>query len=125
MHVLRLSDPAAIAVEPARRRTVEAAGRRPSAAVYRRRRLVAAVFASLALLGVGQMATSAISGEATAVATDRPGAARSTVVVQPGDTLWALAHRHRGSTDHGWYVDALIRLNGSASIQAGQVLVLP
>jgi hypothetical protein len=45
-------------------------------------------------------------------------------VVQPGDTLWSIASSLTEGSVRG-YVDDLIELNGSASIDVGQALVLP
>lgn len=51
----------------------------------------------------------------------------STVVVQPGDTLWAIASRLAPKADPRVVVQQIIDRNGlaGASVQAGQVLVLP
>lgn len=125
MHVVRLSGPSAPVAVAAQRRRIARPVPQRTAGVYRRRRLVAAAVATVSLLGMVQVATTVVAGGASVAATDALAAPRATVVVQPGDTLWELAHRHRGAADHTWYVDALIRLNGSASIQAGQVIVLP
>ena len=46
-------------------------------------------------------------------------------LVQPGDTLWALASQHHGALSQAEYVDLLVEVNGGASIQAGQQIVLP
>ena len=46
-------------------------------------------------------------------------------VVQPGDTLWAIADRMHLRGDLALYVDALITLNGGSAIVPGQQLRLP
>ncbi|MFN3254839.1 MAG: LysM peptidoglycan-binding domain-containing protein [Ilumatobacter sp.] len=46
-------------------------------------------------------------------------------VARAGDTLWSIAHAYRGDIEHDTYVRALIRLNGGASVQAGQSVLLP
>ena len=51
--------------------------------------------------------------------------APSTVVVQPGDTLWSIAAAVAPDTDVRITVDQLIELNGSSPIVPGQELVLP
>jgi LysM repeat protein len=54
-------------------------------------------------------------------------AGSSTVVVQPGDTLWSLAQRLAPQEDPRAIVDALVDLNGLAGteLSPGQVLELP
>jgi LysM repeat protein len=51
----------------------------------------------------------------------------STVVVQPGDTLWGIASAHYPGADPRERVDAIERLNGldSPVIEAGETLRLP
>ena len=56
---------------------------------------------------------------------DQPARQRVTVTARPGDTLWSIADEHRGDVAITRYVDALVDLNGGASIQAGQAIVLP
>ncbi len=50
-----------------------------------------------------------------------------TVVVQPGDSLWAIAAAHYPGTDTRERVDAIERLNGLSGpvIVAGETLQLP
>jgi nucleoid-associated protein YgaU len=50
-----------------------------------------------------------------------------TVVVQPGDTLWAIAAAHYPTDDVRSRVDDIERLNGlqGPAIQAGETLRLP
>jgi len=51
----------------------------------------------------------------------------STVVVQPGDTLWSIAAEHYPSSDVRAQVEAIERANGlhSPVIQIGETLKLP
>ena len=51
----------------------------------------------------------------------------TTVVVQPGDTLWAIATAHYPDADPRERVDAIEQLNGLSGpqIEAGEVLRLP
>jgi LysM repeat protein len=69
------------------------------------------------LAGGGGVTASASAAEPVPV--------RVTVTARPGDTLWAIAQRHRGEVDVHRYLDRLIALNGGPSIQAGQAIVLP
>jgi len=95
---------------------------------YRRRRAVVGgvlaivvacglVVAHDVLAGPGGVPASAAGGQA--------GSVRSTITAQPGDTLWSIANAHRGDVPVNRYVDKLVSLNGGASIQAGQQIVLP
>jgi LysM repeat protein len=101
---------------------------RPSAATYRRRRVV--VGTTLAVL----VAVSAVAahdvlagsgGVPASAAVSLPAQARARVVAQPGDTLWSIASAHRGDISITRYVDTLVDLNGGPTIQAGQEVVLP
>jgi len=114
---------------------------RPGARVYRRRRLaVLAAALGLVLLGVLVVSLTA-SGPASTVHT-APGAApivhdpaaygasgqsvppRSVYVVQPGDTIWSIAHELDPSGDTRAMVDHLVALNGGAALEPGQRLRL-
>jgi hypothetical protein len=56
---------------------------------------------------------------------DRP-ASRVTYVVQPGDTLWSIAHRVAPGQDPRPVVDGLIEANDvRGGLQAGQELSIP
>ena len=101
---------------------------RPSAATYRRRRVV--VGTTLAVL----VAVSAVAahdvlagsgGVPASAAVSLPAQARARVVAQPGDTLWSIASAHHGEISITRYVDTLVDLNGGPTIQAGQEVVLP
>jgi len=107
-----------------RHRTAPVARR--SAAVYRRRRAVVgsitAIIAAVALVtahdvlvGSGGVPASAAAGQL----------ARSTIIAQPGDTLWSIAGEHRGGVAISTFVDKLVELNDGAAIYAGQEVVLP
>lgn len=99
---------------------------RHPAHVYRRRRALvggAAVAVAVSLsTAIGALATP---GGVPASAAGGAPVERITVVALPGDTLWAVADRHRGDVPHGRYVDLLVRVNGGATIQAGQTVLLP
>lgn len=92
----------------------------PSRAVYRRRRAVVAVFvaALVAVIGVAV-------GGGEASRTSSPGPGMRSYLVQPGDTLWAIAAHHAGATPMVDYVETLVELNGGALIRAGEWIVLP
>ncbi len=109
-------------------------GARPSPAVYRRRRVVALVlavaFVVVAMAGLqallrplagagGGRPLSATEGSAPVTA------GHESVLVQPGDTLWTIARELRPTGDLRPVVDDLTALNGGASLEAGQVIVLP
>ena len=91
------------------------------AEVYRRRRLlVLAVVLSL-LVGLWSFGRSAQS--ATTHETRSPDAI--VVVVQPGDTLWAIASWLDPGSDPRSLVEALSGIAGSDTLQPGQRLVIP
>lgn len=99
------------------------------AVVYRRRRLAAGVLVALAVFAIG--ATSVLvagpGGAPAAAAGAAPPApaVRAVHVAHRGDTLWAIAHEHRGEVAHDAYLEALIRLNGGTRIEVGQAVQLP
>ena len=101
---------------------------RPSAAVYRRRRIVvdtiAAFLVVLAGLAVNELLTGD-GGVTASAAVAGPALERTTVTAQPGDTMWGLARAHHGDVNFDRYLDRLIALNGGVSIQAGQAVLLP
>ncbi|MEM9467333.1 MAG: LysM peptidoglycan-binding domain-containing protein [Actinomycetota bacterium] len=89
--------------------------------VYRRRRLVALALLIGLVLGVASFV-----GSADATPTPEGQLAESvTVVVQPGDTLWAIATELDPDGDPRVLVDRLVGLAGSSSLQPGQELVVP
>lgn len=101
---------------------------RADAATFRRRRATvsAVAVAMFTLVGVVVVGPSGGPGGVPASATGaQPAVVRESVVARPGDTLWSLAHQHRGNVSHEAFVDALVRLNGGASIEVGQRIVLP
>jgi LysM repeat protein len=90
-----------------------------------RRRIGVLVFAAALAASVGLAANDGLADRggdpASASAVGRPA---TTYVVQPGDTLWAIAERV-GHGSVALYVDALITLNGGSVILPGQQLRLP
>lgn len=110
------------------RSATSGAADRVSAATYRRRRAVVGIVLAVLVAAGAVLAHEVLVGSGgvpASAAESRPAPARSTVTARPGDTLWAIADRHRGEVPITRYVDALVDLNGGASIQAGQAVVLP
>jgi len=115
-----------------------AAARRPGRlhpAVYRRRRLAVAAVALilvavtfLAVTGARTLLGSASAGPVAAASSSTPSVAASAAapvhsyVVQPGDTLWAIARRLQPSGDVRPLVDRLADRLGGAALEAGQRL---
>ncbi|GIG86757.1 LysM peptidoglycan-binding domain-containing protein [Plantactinospora endophytica] len=86
----------------------------------RRGRLVVTVLLLLLVAGLAAVLSPASR------AADPPGAPE-TAVVQPGDTLWSVAERHRPGQRPFAVIDEIRRLNGldDHTVHAGQRLVLP
>jgi len=99
---------------------------RPEARVYRRRRL-AVLCAVLSVLVLPALLVAA-SGATTVTPASTPAPAvapaRSVYVVQPGDTLWSIAHEVDPTGDPRETVDRLVDLNGGSALQPGQRLRL-
>ena len=101
---------------------------RPSAATYRRRRVVVGTTLAVLVAAGAVSAHDVLAGSGgvpASAAVSLPAQARTRVVVQPGDTLWSIASAHRGDISITRYVDTLVRLNGGPTIQVGQEVVLP
>jgi hypothetical protein len=90
------------------------------AAVYRRRRLLAAALGLGLVLTVAR-AGAALGGVSTTVTSERHPHVES-VVVQPGDTLWSIAERIAPDRDPRQVVDALVEARGSSTIVPGETL---
>jgi len=117
-------------VEPTRRlRVVEShrqprprPARRHQRAVYRRRRVLAA------LVGLGLVLTIARAGSALGgltLATPERLPHVQHVVVQPGDTLWSIAQRAAPGHDVRPVVDAMTRTLRTTTVVPGQSLSVP
>ena len=100
---------------PAPRRHVRLTGRGRSLV------LLALLLLILAAFAVGRSASS----QATAVLEQGP--TLTAVTVQPGDTLWSVAHQVAPGRDPRDLVAQIRRLNDlpNASLQVGQQLLLP
>jgi nucleoid-associated protein YgaU len=112
--MVAVTHPATIA-RPARRPTGTT-----SAATYRRRRLVAAALLLLVLVAVANLALQLAGG---APPSHRP-VVETSVVVQPGDTVWSIARSLAGDGDVRPVVDALVDVNGGAALEVGERLVV-
>ena len=114
---------------------------RPGARIYRRRRLAVLVAAlSVVLLAVllTSLAGSSTASDVRISPSEAPivrepsayGAsgqgvpARAVYVVQPGDTIWSIAHDLDPSGDARATVDRIVALNGGAALEPGQRLRL-
>lgn len=88
-----------------------------------RGRLAAVLMLALLLLAAFSLGRTVAEGSTAAAAPPR----LEEVVVQPGDTLWAVAQRIAPGQDPRPVVDQIRRLNQlpSAQLQAGQQLLLP
>jgi LysM repeat protein len=99
-----------------------------SEATYRRRRAVVGIVLAV-LVAVGMVLAHDVlagsGGVPASAAESQPARARATVTARPGDTLWSIAEEYHGDVSVSRYVDALVTVNGGASIQAGQAVVLP
>ena len=98
---------------------------RPSTQVFLRRRLLVAVVFIAASVALSVGAGSVLANRGGAPASTSAVRPAITYVVQPGDTVWAIAQQFHGSASHVNYVDALVRALGGASLQVGQVITLP
>jgi LysM repeat protein len=98
---------------------------RVTGATFVRRRVGVLVFAAALASSVGVAARDGLADRGGDPASAAAVGRSSTYVVQPGDTLWAIAERMGPGGDLPLYVDALITLNGGSVILPGQQLRLP
>jgi nucleoid-associated protein YgaU len=95
--------------------------RPPSSRVRSRRIALAVVVTAVAAAWAGPIA------RATTGSADPVSVARSTYVVQRGDSLWGIAEDLSGGADPRPLVDAIARVNGvdPATLTPGETLVIP
>lgn len=98
----------------------------PAAGMYRRRRVVAVTFLIAFVVSVAVAVGALVpSGRAAPADGGVAHAAQRSYLVQPGDTLWAVAELHRGQVGQADYVALMVEMNGGARIEAGELIVLP
>ncbi len=110
---------------PARRR-------RPSPAVYRRRRLAAALLFGL-VLGLAHFSLAHLGavfpGSGPLAASGGPGSALPVAdqlyVVKPGDTVWSIAYRFQPTGDERPLVAGILHELHGAQLQPGQAIRIP
>jgi hypothetical protein len=109
-------------------RRVDVRPRRASAATYRRRRAVAGVVLAVLVavtIVAGHDVLAGSGGVPASAASSQPAHVPATVIAQPGDNLWSIAAVHHGDSSITAYLDTLVDLNGGATIEVGQTIVLP
>lgn len=108
--------------------------RRPSQAVYRRRRLVvllcAASLVGTAWFGMQQLTGALGDGPLTGAERSVSGietqlVGRTRLIVQPGDTLWSLARRAQPNGDVRPLVSELSKQLRGGTLMAGQTIEIP
>ncbi len=100
-------------------------GSTPTPAIYRRRRVGAAIFVMAFVVSVGSMAQRGLADRGGDPASAATVGRTTSYVVQPGDTLWAVAEQLYPGEDIALVVDAMVTLNGGPTIEPGQLLSLP
>ena len=100
-------------------------GRRTSRTTFLRRRIAIAVLALGVVVVAGQAGAALGSSPLTAPGRSPTLVSSRTIVVRPGDTLWAIAERIDPGADPRPVVDELIALNGSSQLQPGETLRAP
>ncbi|HZU74606.1 MAG TPA: LysM domain-containing protein [Acidimicrobiales bacterium] len=126
---LAVPGPAALPRRPAPRpapRTVRAP---VASARVRRRRLVVlmalAVLLPTARAGAGLLSGGSLTAAGQAAGTPSVAASARIYVVQPGDTVWAIAHRLHPAGDERPLVDAIDSELGGRPLVPGQAISIP
>ena len=114
---------------PATRRAVPRAAiaraRRPSSAVYWRRRL-AVVAMAVGLVVVAAQAGDALGGSPLAAPERRPASSSIVeVTARPGDSLWSIVERTFPGDDPRPRVDELVEARHGAPLVPGEVIGVP
>jgi hypothetical protein len=95
----------------------------PTAAIYRRRRLVALVVGLALLVAAVQLVSGALFSSASA-GTSAP-AGPAVITAEAGDSYWSLAADVSPGGDLRSTVDALVAANGGGDLHVGDRIVLP
>ena len=111
--------PAAATRPAANRQPRPRPARRLASAIHRRRRLLAV------LIGLGLVLTVARAGaalEGGSLATPERLPHVRTIVVQPGDSLWSIAHELAPEHDPRSVVDAMVEARGTSTLAPGETV---
>jgi hypothetical protein len=116
--------PSAIHARPPRSHRAVVGAHSHRAAVYRRRRFVAAAV-GLGIVAVLTQAGAALGGTSKIAGLDGGAGGRPqvvTVTVEPGDSLWSIAERLAPDADPRAVVDALVEARGTTVVVPGETL---
>jgi Tfp pilus assembly protein FimV len=97
-------------------------GRRTSHTTFLRRRIAIAVLALGVVVVAGQAGAALGSSPLTAPGRRPTASSVGTIVVQPGDTLWAIAERLAPGQDPRPVVDQLAAVYGAGPLVPGETL---
>lgn len=112
-------------IMPARFGSVARDETRPTTRLFVRRRLLVSIVLVAVVVALWVGAGSVLANRGGAPASTSAVRPATTYVVQPGDTMWSIASQFHGDASQVGYVDALVAVNGGASLQVGQVMTLP